>query len=112
MGVGFGQGDEIVEEFGIRVGRYAEDCGIGSGERMGESHVGAAATGGGDDEIEWLGEFLGGEDECVNRRGGATADGDAENGFTLGFKVALDLVGMGFELIPSSIGEVMALDLE
>lgn len=48
----------------------------------------------------------------MNRRGGATADGDTENGFTLGFKFALDLVGMGFELIPSSIGEVVALDLE
>lgn len=112
MGVGFGQGDEIVEEFGIRVGGYAEDFGISSGERMGETHVGAAATGSSDDEIEWLSEFLGSKDEGVNGCGGATANGDAENSFTLGLKVSLDLVGVGFEIIPRSIGKMVALDLE
>lgn len=112
MGVGLGQRDEVVEEFGIRVGGYAEDFGIGSGESVGEPHVGAAATGSSDDEVEWLGEFLGCKDEGVNGCGGASSDRDAEDGFALGFEIALDLVGAGFEFIPSSIGEVVAMDLE
>ncbi len=112
MGVGFGQRDEIVEEFGIRIGGNTEDFGIGSSESVSESHVGTATAGSGDDEIERLGEFLGGEDECVNGCWGAPADGDPEDGFALGFKIALDLVGVGFEFVPCSVGKVVALDLE
>ena len=96
VGVGLGEIEEVVEDFGFGVGGDSEDLGFGSGEGVGQPDVGAATAGGGDDQIEFFGEFSGGEDKCVVGGGGTAAEGDTKNGFAGGVKVGLDLVGVVF----------------